>query len=44
MTAREATIKRIIEAGGTWPPKPTIVPWGHTGRWAPIVRYQKADL
>ena len=34
MTAREAAIKRITDAGGTWPPMQTrVTPWPGTGRY-----------
>ena len=31
MTPREAAIKRITAAGGTWPPRMTVKPWPGTG-------------
>ena len=33
MTPREAAIKRITDAGGTWPPKMALKPWAATGRY-----------
>ena len=37
MTPREAAIKRINDAGGTWPPTRTrVTPWPGSGRYAPI--------
>ena len=36
-TPREAAVKKIIDAGGTWPVKQTrVTPWPGSGRYAPI--------
>ena len=34
MTPREAAIKKITNAGGTWPPRMTLKPWPGTVRYA----------
>ena len=37
MTERETAIKRIIDAGGRWPPaKMPIKAWPDTGRYVPL--------
>ena len=43
MTPRETAIKRIIAAGGVWPPsartmaKMALTPWAGTGRHEPLL-------
>ena len=36
MTPREGAIKKIVDAGGRWPPRMARTRWSGTGRFAPV--------